>query len=169
MMGDAMGTETVGGTAADPAAQLGHALTRLMRAVSRAKDLLQQEGRRPEAASFPILVALVDAGTMRASDVADAVMSDPSTVSRQVAHLVDLGYVERRRDTSDRRAYHLALTEAGATALQVQRRARDAHLARLTREWSDEDRCTLARLADRLAADLSDELRHRGHGPQEVS
>jgi DNA-binding MarR family transcriptional regulator len=137
-----------------------------MRAVSRAEDLLQQEGGPPEVASFPLLVALVDAGTMRASDLADAVMSDRSTVSRQVAHLVDLGYVERRPDPADRRAFHLTLTKAGARALDVRLRARDQHLGRLTHDWTEEDRCGLARLVDRLARDLTCELRQRRHSEE---
>jgi DNA-binding MarR family transcriptional regulator len=87
-------------------------------------------------------------------------------VSRQVAHLVDLGYVERRPDPADRRAYHLALTEAGARALETRRRARDEHLAHLTRNWTDDDRRTLARLLDRLAGDLTQELRQGGTAPR---
>jgi DNA-binding MarR family transcriptional regulator len=154
-------------TGSDAAVSLGEALTRLMRAVTRAKDLLQQEGDRPEVASFALLVALVDAGTMRASDLADAVMSDRSTVSRQVAHLVELGYVERSPDPTDRRAFRLALTESGARGLDARLRARDAHLARLTHDWTEEDRCSLARLVDRLARNLIGELRQRGHS-QEV-
>jgi DNA-binding MarR family transcriptional regulator len=158
-----VGSEVAQRTAHEPAVDLGQALTRLMRAVSRAKDLVQSEGGRPEVATFPLLVALTDAGSMRSSDLAAAVMSDRSTVSRQVAHLVDLGYVERRPDPDDRRAFHLALTDAGTRALDQRRRARDDHLAHLTRDWPEDDRRTLARLVDRLAGELTHELRQRGH------
>jgi DNA-binding MarR family transcriptional regulator len=166
-----MGAATVGETGPGPATagpdagapattpDLGRALARVMRAVSRAKDLARPDGGPADVASFPLLVALVEAGSMRASDLAQAVMSDRSTVSRQVAHLVDVGYVERRPDPADGRAYHLALTEAGARALDARRRARDDHLAHLTRDWSEDDRRTLARLLDRLAEELTPELR----------
>jgi DNA-binding MarR family transcriptional regulator len=140
-------------------AELGRALTQVMRAVSRAKDLARSDGGHPETATFPLLVALVEAGSMRASDLAQAVLSDRSTVSRQVAHLVELGYVERRPDPADRRAYHLVLTEAGARALDAHCRARDEHLARLTRTWPEVDRRALARLLERLAGELTHELR----------
>jgi DNA-binding MarR family transcriptional regulator len=146
----------------DATGALGQALTRLVRAVNRAGDLLQHEGDRADVASFPLLVALVEAGTMRASDLAAAVMSDRSTVSRQVAQLVAAGHVARGPDPTDRRAHRLAVTEAGARVLDARRRERDAHVARLTRDWSEEERATLARLVDRLSRDLMRELRQRG-------
>src|SRR4051812_22666906 len=106
-------------------AALGRALTRLTRAVARAKSLSQAEAGRMEYANFSLLVPLAEAGPMRSSALAEAVFSDPSTVSRQVAHLVDLGYIERRPDPDDGRACHLALTGSGVAALDAHRRARD--------------------------------------------
>jgi DNA-binding MarR family transcriptional regulator len=161
-----MGTATVQGHGRDDelAAELGHALARLMRAVSRAKGLAQdQSGGRSYHASLPLLVALSEAGPMRSSSLADAVFSDRSTVSRQVAHLLEIGYVDKLPDPADRRAYRLVLTETGAAALEAQRCARDTELARLTRAWSTEDRQTLAALVDRLAGQLTADLQHRSH------
>jgi DNA-binding MarR family transcriptional regulator len=146
------------------AAELGHALSRLMRAVSRAKGLANdQGGGRPVHASFPLLIALSEAGPMRSSSLAEAVFSDRSTVSRQVAHLLEIGYVDKLPDPADRRAYRLVLTESGAAALDAHRCARDNELARLTRAWSTADRQTLAALVDRLAAQLAEDLQHRAH------
>lgn len=146
----------------DPAGELGRALARLTRAVSRAKAMLQAESGRTDYAAFSLLVALAEAGPMRASALADAVLSDPSTVSRQVAHLVDLGYVERQPDPEDGRACHLAVTAEGTAALGDHRRARDDYLAELTADWTEHDRRTLAELLDRLAGEFTTDLQERG-------
>ena len=146
----------------NPAGELGRALTKLVRAVSRAKAVVQAETGHADYAAFSLLVALAEGGPMRAGALAEAVLSDPSTVSRHVAHLVELGYVKRQPDPEDGRACHLALTAAGAAALDDNRRARDDYLAELTSQWSDHDREALARLLDRLAAEFKRDLHDRG-------
>ena len=50
-------------------------------------------------------------GPHRSNALAEAVHSDPSTVSRQIAALVKVGYVERRPDPADGRACLLAATD----------------------------------------------------------
>jgi DNA-binding MarR family transcriptional regulator len=146
----------------DLPAELGRALARLTRAVARAKALSHADAGRAEYANFALLAALSEVGPMRSSVLADAVFSDPSTVSRQVAHLVDLGYVVRQPDPDDGRACHLAITGSGAEALDAHRRARDDYLARLTNSWSEGDRHTLAALVDRLAGEFTKDLQERG-------
>ena len=55
-----------------------------------------------------LLVHLVKGGPQRSGALAEAVHSDPSTISRQVAHLVRLGLVERTADPEDREAREAA-------------------------------------------------------------
>lgn len=140
----------------DLAARIGAALSRLMRVASRAKSEAATKG--VEATTFPLLVALAESGPMRSNALAGAVLSDPSTVSRQVAALVVAGYVGRHADPDDRRASSLVLTDAGHAALATHRRRRDEHLARVLAHWSVGDRATLAVLVDRLATDLTTHL-----------
>ena len=54
-------------------------------------------GLGPEGDTSPLflLVKLAHLGPRRASDLAEQLCADPSTVSRQVAHLVKGGLVER--------------------------------------------------------------------------
>src|SRR3954452_9251487 len=78
------------------AGRLGRAMTQLLRAGARAKARTASWGGRLDAVAVSSLAALSDSGPLRASALAEATLSDPSTVSRQVAHLVGLGYVERR-------------------------------------------------------------------------
>ncbi|MDZ7884163.1 MAG: MarR family transcriptional regulator [Mycobacterium sp.] len=61
---------------------------------------------------------------MRSSELATMVNSDPSTVSRQVAQLVERGHVERVPDERNGRAFVLAVTQSGrevAAAIQQRR------------------------------------------------
>lgn len=153
-------TELPAASAADTelAAQLGAAISRLLRVASRAKMEAATRSDRVELTTFPLLVALAEAGPMRANALAGAVFSDPSTVSRQVASLVTAGYVERRSDPEDGRASLLALTTSGRATLGAHRRLRDQHIARITAAWPTEDRRQLAVLVDRLATDFAHHL-----------
>src|ERR1700761_4947179 len=60
-----------------------------------------------------LITRLAAEGPVRASELAEKVQADPSTVSRQVASLVKSGYVERRADPVDGRASLLVLTDRG--------------------------------------------------------
>lgn len=140
------------------AAELGAAVSRVVRVASRAKMEAASRGERIDVATFRLLVALDEAGPMRANALAGAVFSDPSTVSRQIGALVAAGHVERHPDPADRRASLLRLTEAGSAALTAHRRIRDEHIARVTAAWPVADRRRIAELLDRLADDLSNHL-----------
>jgi DNA-binding MarR family transcriptional regulator len=75
-----------------------------------------------------------------------------STVSRQVANLVDLGLVDVRDSGSDVRGQGLTLTDAGD---QLRRRLADEVLAALNERlasWSEPDLQTFADLIERFNA-----------------
>jgi DNA-binding MarR family transcriptional regulator len=105
-----------------------------------------------------LLASLVCDGPRRASALADAVYSDPSTVSRQVAHLVRTGLVERRSDPEDGRVSVLAATEKGAEVLEEHRRRRNAAISAVVADWPEEDRHQFAALLTRFAADYERRL-----------
>src|SRR6201991_3181209 len=69
---------------------------------------------RPGLTVAPVLVRVSEAGPQRLGEIAAAVGSDPSTVSRQVNALVAAGLVERRADPHDSRAQLLEATPTGA-------------------------------------------------------
>ncbi|MFC7655700.1 MarR family winged helix-turn-helix transcriptional regulator [Pseudonocardia benzenivorans] len=90
---------------------------RLVRLIERAYALHQIEHPDGvERATYVLLVHLVKDGPYRSRALADAVHSDPSTVSRQVAHLVRLGLVERVTDPDDGRAVLLVATDEGVAS-----------------------------------------------------
>lgn len=107
-----------------------------------------------EWSSYVVLFHLVKGGAMRSNALAELVCSDPSTISRQTASLVEHGFVERRPDPDDGRAIQLAATEKGLATFQQMRDERDALLAGVLVDWDPADVQTLTHLLDRFTTDL---------------
>lgn len=103
-----------------------------------------------EWAAYVLLFQLVREGPRRSSALADAACVDPSTVSRQVGQLVDLGLVERRADPVDGRASLLVATEAGEATYASMQERRHVAFAKVLTDWPDEHVHQLAALLHRL-------------------
>lgn len=132
--------------------ELSGQLIRLLRLMERKQ--VQYQTEHPDAverATYLLLVHLVKDGPRRAGELAEAVHSDPSTISRQVAHLVRLGLVERTADPEDGRATQLAATEEGRRVFEENRRVRIERIAEMLEEWPVGDRRQLAELLGRFA------------------
>jgi DNA-binding MarR family transcriptional regulator len=135
--------------------EVGSQLIRLIRLMERGRAQYQAE--HPDAverATYHLLVHLVKDGPSRAGALAEAVHSDPSTISRQIGHLVKLGYVERTADPGDGRATLLAATEEGRRVFEQNRRARNESIAQMLADWSPADRLTLCELLGRFTSDF---------------
>ncbi|MEU3369923.1 MarR family winged helix-turn-helix transcriptional regulator [Streptomyces sp. NPDC006711] len=89
--------------------------------------------------SFTLLSHLEDQKGCRATDLAAYYMLDKSTISRQIAGLERLGFIERVSDPDDQRIQLLRLTPAGtaklAEAAELRRQAFHDRLA----DWTPED------------------------------
>lgn len=131
------------------ASRIGTELAQLIRLVERAAVARGEDLDRP---SFMLLHTLVCLGPSRVTMLAAAVHSDPSTVSRQAAHLVDLGLLERRADPADGRASLLAITDAGTALLERARQRRDDRIAAIIGSWEPAEREQFADLIDRFTA-----------------
>lgn len=103
-----------------------------------------------EWAGSMLLLHLCKDGPQRSSALAAAVCVDPSTVSRQIGDLVDLGLVERRADPHDGRATLLAATDAGEARYQQLQERRDRAFALMFAGWTDTDVSALVDLLRRL-------------------
>ena len=137
------------------AERLARQLFRLIRTVERTKaQAAAARGDSMERACFGLLVELVERGPRRTTALAEAVLADPSTVSRQVGQLVQLGYVERQADPDDGRASRLAATELGLAHLTEGRARRNQMLAGVLAGWSRGDAAQLVTLMDRFNDDL---------------
>jgi DNA-binding MarR family transcriptional regulator len=105
-----------------------------------------------DPASYSLLLMVDDAGSLRGMDVADRTGLDKSTVSRQIATLVQLDLLERVPDPDDGRARRIQLSELGRERLAEVRRQRRKHLHSEFASWSTADLRELARLLGRLNA-----------------
>jgi DNA-binding MarR family transcriptional regulator len=103
-----------------------------------------------DGAAYGLLALLQDAGPLRASDLVARLGLDKSTVSRQVANLVDLGLVDRAADPVDGRAQVLTPSAEGTARLARVRDSRRARWEADLNDWPAEDVAALAELLGRL-------------------
>jgi DNA-binding MarR family transcriptional regulator len=96
-----------------------------------------------------------DRAGVRASDVAQALGLDKSTVSRGITQLENLGLIERIGDPDDGRARLLRLTTIGAERFDAMRAQRQTEFRALLDRWNPTDLSDLGRLLSRLNDDLS--------------
>ena len=144
--------------------RLGDELVRVLKLMQAAR--LRWPGPAPgvDGSAYPILFTLARE-PRRVSDLAETIHSDVSTVSRQVANLSRSGFVDRTPDPDDGRAQLLSLTESGRDVVAEARRHRDAWLARLVADWSEDEVDRLAGLLGRFA----DSLQHTLSIPKDPS
>jgi DNA-binding MarR family transcriptional regulator len=148
---DELGPDDPGPDELDTADEIGSQLVRLVRLIERVQA--QYHAEHPDAvdrATYLLLVHLAKDGARRASALAEAVHSDPSTVSRQVAQLVRLGLVERVADPADGRATLLVATDEGRRVFDENRQLRNRRVATLMADWPDDDRRAFVRLLTRF-------------------
>jgi DNA-binding MarR family transcriptional regulator len=124
----------------------------LMRIVARSGRYAGPADLDP--ATFHVLVHLAGSnGPQRSGDVAEALCTDPSTVSRRVAALVKQGFLERRADPGDGRASLLAVTREGHVALEQSRRRKAEIVADALSTWPIEKRRALVTLLADFTSD----------------
>ncbi|RKT71212.1 MarR family transcriptional regulator [Saccharothrix variisporea] len=150
------------------AERIGTALVRLNKMHACVASHLSKTGM--DKASFVLLANLSQLGPSRSSALAEAVFSDPSTVSRQVATLVKEGWVERRADPDDGRASVLAVTDAGQRLLEERRAQRNQAIARMLADWSEGDLAAFIDYFERFVGNyekaLPDFIAEGGLGPR---
>jgi DNA-binding MarR family transcriptional regulator len=103
-----------------------------------------------DGAAYGLLALLADAAPLRASDLVTRLGLDKSTVSRQVASLVDLGLVDRTADPADGRAQVLTASAEGSSRLASIREVRRARWESDLGDWPTEDVAVLGELLARL-------------------
>lgn len=106
-------------------------------------------GGEIETAAFKGLFHLAR-GPMRSRELAESLNADPSTVSRYVTQLVDLGLVRREADPDDGRATLLVITGDGRDRVTAMRAVRRTALNSAMSDWTDDELWTLVRLLGRF-------------------
>jgi DNA-binding MarR family transcriptional regulator len=112
-------------------------------------------GTAGDSRLYLLLNLLHDRGPTRAADLLESVAVDQSTLSRQLAALVERGLVQRETDPTDGRAARIVVTPLGKKTINSARAAWQETLAGLMADWSAEDRVALLRLLGKLSADLA--------------
>jgi DNA-binding MarR family transcriptional regulator len=103
------------------------------------EDLLRGGGVDMDKALYPVLSATAAIGPARVSEIADLIGLNPTTVSRHLASLEEMGLVGRSPSDLDGRAAMVDLTEIGKRAVSDLRKARRRLFAELLDDFEDED------------------------------
>jgi DNA-binding MarR family transcriptional regulator len=140
----------------DPAwVELGHEFVRYHHVIHSLKTQLAEilpAGLDPAAAQ--LLAWLARLGPTRQSQLAEGTFLDPSTVSRRVSQLVQLGLVERRADPMDGRAVQLVPTELGQTYFTAIRDRRQKIIEHVVGDWSRDEVAALSGLLQKFNDDF---------------
>lgn len=99
-------------------------------------------------AAYSILRALEEGGPQRSSELAEVFAIDKGAVSRQVALLERLGFINRSPDPEDGRAQILSVTESATQRLREVGGVRRGWYEEQLSGWSDRE---IDDLASRLA------------------
>ena len=129
------------------------------RARSTSMSLARRVHPEMDAAGYA-LISQIELGTAdgrpgaRASEVAQSLGLDKSTVSRGIAQLERLGLIERVPDPDDGRARLLRLTGEGQRRFGAIRAQRRAAVEAILERWNRADLDDLARLLRQLNTDI---------------
>jgi len=129
-------------------------LTGFLNSPRQDEVLLRKAGVALDRALFPVLVRLHAGGTMGVAQLAEHVGRDPSTISRQLAKLEQMGLVDRPVSENDMRVRAARVTIAGARTIEAISKARREVLGELIQGWSIAERRLFPELLQRLAASL---------------
>ncbi|MEU6663504.1 MarR family transcriptional regulator [Streptomyces sp. NPDC046821] len=108
-----------------------------------------------DRAAYLLLNRLDKEGPMGVKALAASMGIDSSTVTRQVAPLVDTGLVKRTSHPEDGRAVVLQLSPRGLDRLDDVRTSRRSLMAELTQEWTPQEREQFCALLTRFNVALS--------------
>ena len=121
---------------------------------------LGQARNSMDRAAYLLLSRLDEDGPMGVKALAASMGIDSSTVTRQVAPLVDAGLVKRTAHPDDGRAVILQLSQRGSARLAEVRASRRALMELLTADWTAQERADFSALLSRFNEALA-----RVHAP----
>ncbi|MEV5531389.1 MarR family winged helix-turn-helix transcriptional regulator [Streptomyces prunicolor] len=122
-----------------------------------------------DRAAYLLLNRLDKEGPMGVKALAASMGIDSSTVTRQVAPLVDTGLVKRTSHPEDGRAVVLQLSPRGQSRLEEVRSSRRQLMDELTHDWAPEEREVFCALLTRFNSALSARMAIPGNEPPSAS
>jgi DNA-binding MarR family transcriptional regulator len=125
----------------------------------RGLEAVQRRRSYPLERAHYLLVGLIEReGPQTIGAAARRLLLDDSTVTRQVAGMVRHGLIRKAPKPGDARSFVLEVTAKGSAEAEAMRAARLKRLARLFRDWTEEERKQGAKVLSRLNASLVDVL-----------
>ena len=134
--------------------QIEQQITVLLRRVQRIHLSTTTGDVNLERSAYGIMCKLADEGPQRLVALATAFGLDPSTITRQVQALEEIGLADRTTDPSDRRASILDLTPTGREVLDSTRARRRSRLQEALADWPESDLTDFGRLLKEFNASL---------------
>ncbi|TDC75546.1 MarR family winged helix-turn-helix transcriptional regulator [Streptomyces hainanensis] len=108
-----------------------------------------------DRAAYLLLSRLDQEGPTGVKALAAGMGIDSSTVTRQVAPLVDSGLVNRTADPDDGRAVVLRISARGSDRLEEVRQSRRRLMTLLTEDWTEEERVEFCALLTRFNSSIA--------------
>ena len=142
-------------------------LARQVFALQRALRALTQHSADhggPGVALQGVMRMIGEDGELRATELAAKLGIGPAGLSRHVAELEELGYVQRRPHPQDRRAYLIRLSGPGESVLAEALKRRSAVLQQTLSDWSEEQAQRALESIGALSNSLMASLRTPGPG-----
>jgi len=128
--------------------------------LARVLEAMQRRRNYPlDRAQFLLLRVLEARGPTPTATLADLLLLDDSTVTRQIAAMEDAELVAREPNPNDRRSSLIHATRHGLTVMRKMRRMRLERIDRLIADWTTDERDTLAGLLTKLNGTLKRSLK----------
>lgn len=108
----------------------------LHRALERRMDQEFAHPKLPEG-QLALLFLVEEREGITVREAAGALLMKPNNVSALVSQLTDLGLLERRQDTADKRVAHLHPTTTARQRLAEARQLKEAHIVRALHTLTD--------------------------------
>jgi DNA-binding MarR family transcriptional regulator len=122
--------------------------------VTRLGDALRKgQARAFDPVRVGVLQVVAERGQVRPGEVAEELDVLPSSVTRHVQALAELGHLAVTTDPSDRRASLIEATDTGREQLRQFLQVGTDVFGAVVADWPAEDIVTLTTLLDRLIAD----------------
>ena len=113
-------------------------------------------GAEIERSSYLALKQLVDEGPVRITELASLHGVEPSTMSRHVSGLAELGLLSKKSDPDDGRAFLAEATSDGADLVQNVERERHRLFTTILASWETGDAAHFVELIERFNDQVTD-------------
>lgn len=128
--------------------------------LARVLEAMQRRRNYPlDRAQYLLLRVLEARGPTPTTALADLLLLDDSTVTRQIATMEDAELVAREPNPNDRRSSLIHATRHGLTVMRKMRRMRLERIDRLVADWTGTERESLAALLTKLNGTLKRSLK----------